>query len=1023
MPPRLFDPDSMTRSYLRPGLKINVDTLGAILVTLTPLVYFNAALRGNISLASEDGILFNVPLRVAAANIMRQGSLPLWNPYIFCGMPLHAAAQGGLLFPLNWFYLFFDAPTATNLMTLSTYMVAALGAYLYARRSGSSPVGAIVTSFVWQWCGFIVGQFSHINIVQTAALLPWLLWTINGYGAQGKRRWAFALAGIVMLQALTGHQQTLVYSLLLATAYAFVMWRAARPARTWYLWSLVLLAAGMLLAAVQILPTYELMRNSLRARASFDFFTAFSLPPKFLMTFFAPYLMGGGDGRLFRAPYVGAPFYGEFIGYVGLATLMLAVVAIVLKRDARTKFWTFVVVIAFVIALGRYWPFKLYGILYYVPILNLFRVPARHLMEVDLALAVLAGRGLTALATAKDLKRAVRLALIIGSVVFGLTFLSVTLGRPAAFRLAREAPVTLLRAPELFLPLFFAVVSLIALWWYARSRNTAALCMLVGVIALDLCVWGQSSGWRVAGPSPDSPIWEEPPPLKELAHGTSGGEPYRILTVQRPFDPNREVEDPLTAPSRPSVFWLQPNIYMMHGVENASGYDGFGLARYSKLAGDMAVWGELPKPDQTLRGPGREVDLLNVRYLLAMTAPLSDNETPVMQASPSPKTDTPQVPSSAPLSASRLIAGERFALEDLKLPSIGKNSCLTFETPPVATDRIALLTNLSWSLDLPDGTPVARLILRAQDGRSFDFDLRVGEHTSEWSYDRPDIRGKMKNRRAKVATSYQVKDAQGRYQGHTYLSVFNLPERAVITGGEIKVLPSDAAPDLRLAVHRISLADGNTALPLRPEWISRRGMRQGDGSSSGRWLRVGEVEDVSVFENTRVLPRVWLASSFEVLKENEILQVIRNGGFPNGDVWEPRRTALLEHPVELSNDIAQDTEAGATVIEHHPNRILIRTVTAAPSILVLSENFYPGWRAYVDGESIEILRVNYNLRGLQLREGEHVVEFVYSPYSVLVGLVISILTLATLVIWSRGLLPAARMRNLFLSMRKQLPAL
>lgn len=1016
----------MTRSSLRPSLKINIDTLGAILVTLTPLVYFNAALRGDISLASEDGILFNVPLRIAAANIVWQGSLPLWNPYIFSGMPLHAAAQGGVLFPLNWFYLFFDAPTATNLMTLSTYMVAALGAYLYARRSGSSPLGAIVTSFVWQWCGFMIGQFSHVNIVQTAALLPWLLWAVDGYGVQGKRRWALALAGIVMLQAFTGHQQTLVYSLLLATAYAIVMWRTMKPARTWYLWSLVLLAAGMLLAAVQILPTYELMRNSMRAHASFQFFTDFSLPPRFLLTFFAPYLMGGGDGRLFSAPYVGAPFYGEFIGYAGLATLMLAVLAIVLKRDARTKFWAIVAVIAFGLALGRYWPFKLYGVIYYVPILNLFRAPARHLMEVDLALAVLAGRGLTTLAGTTDRQRAARLACITGIVVVVLTLLIVTLGRPAAFHLSREAPVTLLRAPELFLPLFFAAVSLIAVWWYARTRKTLAFCMLVGVLALDLCLWGHSSGWRIVTPPPNSVIWELPPPMQALANETLSVEPFRILTAQRQFDPNQKVEDPLTV-HYDLAFWLHPDIYMMHGVENASGYDGFGLARYSKLAGDMAVWGELPKPDQTLRGPSRELDLLNVKYLLAMTWVPSDKETtttaeallltealPRTPALPPTQIDESRLHSSAPSSASQVIAGERFAAEDLNVPSISKNSWVVFEAPSVAADRIALLTNLSWSIDLPDGTPVGRVTLRTQEGRSFEFDVRVGEHTSEWSYDRPDIRAQIKSRRAKVGTSYEVRDTQGRYQGHTYLSVFKLPERAVITGGEIKVLPSDAAPDLSLSVHRISLADGDTAVPLRPEWISRRGTREGHGSSFKRWLPIAEVEDVSVFENTRVLPRAWLASSFEVLKENEMLQVIRTGTMPNGAVWDPRRTVLVENPMEFNHDVAEDSAASAVVTDHQANVVQIRTRSVSPSILVLSENFYPGWRAYVDGESAEILRVNYNLRGLALSEGEHVVEFVYRPYSVLIGLAISTLTTLGLFLWVMG-----RLERLFQAVNRK----
>src|SRR5215217_3024906 len=90
----------------------------------------------------DDGTIFNTPLRVAAANITLSGSLPLWNPYIFGGMPLFASAQGGLLFPPNWFYLLFSPQAATNLMVVTSYVTAALGAYLYARRAGASVAGS-----------------------------------------------------------------------------------------------------------------------------------------------------------------------------------------------------------------------------------------------------------------------------------------------------------------------------------------------------------------------------------------------------------------------------------------------------------------------------------------------------------------------------------------------------------------------------------------------------------------------------------------------------------------------------------------------------------------------------------------------------------------------------------------------------------------------------------------------------------------------------------------------------------------
>src|SRR5438270_117671 len=486
----------MTRpSNSRP--RINAGTLAALAVALAPLAYFFPAVAGELVISPDDGVIFNVPLRAAAARILLDGSLPLWNPYVFCGMPLHAAAQGGLLFPLNWFYLLFSTPVATNLMMLSTYSVAGIGALFYARRSGSDATGSLVTAIVWQFSAFMVCQIGHTNVAQTAACLPWVLWAVDGYGATGSRRRGVLLAALVALQSYAGHQQTLAYSLLLASAYALVMARASTETRRNYLRSLALAAAGVPLSAVQILPTSELLRNSPRAAATYAFFASFSMPRRFLLTLFAPFLSGGGDGRLFRAPYVGQAFFGEYVTYVGAAALMLAALAVVLRPDARTKFWAAAALAAFALALGRNAPLGLYHVIYYVPVLDLFRVPARHLMEAEFALAVLAGRGLTALAAARGESKTARRALAVGACAFLLTCVVVTWGRPADFRLGRVAEVGVLRAPELFLPVVFAAVGAWAVWVFARGRRRGAAALLVALVALDSAVWGQSSGWRV----------------------------------------------------------------------------------------------------------------------------------------------------------------------------------------------------------------------------------------------------------------------------------------------------------------------------------------------------------------------------------------------------------------------------------------------------------------------------------------------------------------------------------------------
>jgi hypothetical protein len=984
----------------------------AIVVSLLPLLYFFPATRGDLIISPDDGVIFNVPLRVAAANLIRGGYLPLWDPYIFCGLPLFGAAQAGVLFPLNWSYLAFSPAVATNLMMLATYVVAALGAYLYARRSGSNIAGAALTSIVWQSCGFLIAQIGHTNILHTAALLPWVLWAVDGYGAEGKRSQGLLLALLVAVQVFAGHQQTLVYGLLVVTAYALVLGRASqktkpRPteAQANYFWSLAYIAAGLLLAAVQILPTLELLRNSLRADASYDFFTSFSLPRRFLWTFFAPYVLGGGAGELFRAPYVGPAFYGEYVCYVGLLTVVLGMLALVFKRDVRTRLWALVALAGIALALGRYAPFGSYKLIYFVPLLNLFRVPARHLMEVQFALAVLAGRGLTAVAETQERSRVLRWVAASGLVALIVTALAVTIGRPESFRLGRPGPVSILRAPELFLPLVVAAAGAGALWLFARRASRATVLLLLVVLAADLCLWGQSSGWRLASPASDFELWTTPATVEFLRgqdNTTGDGAPYRILTMDQSFDPGAPAkpEASVAAPGTEWLLALQPDIYMMHDLENAAGYDGFGLARYSRLAGDMKVWGELTEPERTLRGAGREVDLLNVRYLLAKSSAAAALTSQPERAAAGGSGEFPP--------ATQTYGGQRFGAIDLSLAPIASDQQLTFTFPQVEADRISLLTNLNWSDAVPDGTIVAHLQLRAADGTPFNFELRAGEHTSEWAYDRPDIRARIKHRRAIVGTSYEVDDAQAKYQAHTYVASFSLPRKTLLASGELTVARLPRAPDLTLGVFQLALANDHDAYPLRRNWLKKESIADAPSAESDRvtslttrWRRLADVGKVTVFENRRVLPRAWLATGELVVSPSQELEIIRQGMTPGGGRWDPLAQALVENSSGIAFAPSEKGRGNAAVTKLEPNRIEVKTESANPALLVLSANHYPGWRAYVDGESAAVLRVNYNQRGVAVSAGSHLVTFVYRPKSVLIGLVISLLTLAALIWWSR----------------------
>ena len=166
--------------------------------------------------------------------------------------------------------------------------------------------------------------------------------------------------------------------------------------------------------------------------------------------------------------------------------------------------------------------------------------------------------------------------------------------------------------------------------------------------------------------------------------------------------------------------------------------------------------------------------------------------------------------------------------------------------------------------------------------------------------------------------------------------------------------------------------------------------------------------DYRIFENLRVLPRVWLAGKTKVAWEGDQLKMIR-GQIVDPD-FDPRQVALVDPDTAAKITLPPEggttnvTANAASIIQRSPTRLVVETNADKTSLLVLSEMFYPGWKATVDGDQIELLRVNYNLRGVQVPAGKHLVEIGYWPESLTKGAVISLTTalcLLAILIWEK----------------------
>jgi hypothetical protein len=104
---------------------------------------------------------------------------------------------------------------------------------------------------------------------------------------------------------------------------------------------------------------------------------------------------------------------------------------------------------------------------------------------------------------------------------------------------------------------------------------------------------------------------------------------------------------------------------------------------------------------------------------------------------------------------------------------------------------------------------------------------------------------------------------------------------------------------------------------------------------------------------------------------------------------------------------AQPSEAIRLNLEEDgPNKILLRVEAPAPGWLLLSDTWYPGWSAWVNGQPTEIQRADYLFRAVRVPVGASTVEFQYKPFSFWSGLVISLSCLVGwlvfLLVWRRA---------------------
>ncbi len=182
------------------------------------------------------------------------------------------------------------------------------------------------------------------------------------------------------------------------------------------------------------------------------------------------------------------------------------------------------------------------------------------------------------------------------------------------------------------------------------------------------------------------------------------------------------------------------------------------------------------------------------------------------------------------------------------------------------------------------------------------------------------------------------------------------------------------------------------------------------GSAPGlRLRRQGDAGNVTVYVNENAVPRLsWAASWRLALDMPAAMDVISETSF------DPRRECVVlptEPGVSHLARTAPDSRAIRERPLHHdsprthiatrvdrPERLVVAVENAAPGVLVVSDTYAPGWRAYVNGQRVPILQTNGLFRGIALSPGAHTVTFEYQPRDIIAGAAISAATLCLLLL-------------------------
>ena len=366
-----------------------------ILLFIIAILYFAPVIFSRNTFIARDIYMFYNPKHFFSAETIKQGVLPLWNPYLAGGVPFQANVQSCVFYPLSLIFYLLPFQLGYKFFIISHYFLGSLFMYLLMREWRATVYASLVASMVFSYGGYLVSILDNVCFLTSAIWLPVILL----FHHRALKTGAYFYSGItavgIALQIFAGdlsfYVLTTVMSLFLYTLFwPFIRNTPSLRSTSIKLWYQLIcsLCLGFLLAAVQIIPMLELAINSTRYQGlTFETVTKWSYHPLEFLQLLMPFLFGS---IVPQTRWFGQLWLDTF--YMGIFPLLFAVFFIFYGRERLRYFLMALLFCSLFLSIGHYNP--LFKFIYqWIPGLNMLQYPVKFLFPGAFCLSIMAGMG------------------------------------------------------------------------------------------------------------------------------------------------------------------------------------------------------------------------------------------------------------------------------------------------------------------------------------------------------------------------------------------------------------------------------------------------------------------------------------------------------------------------------------------------------------------------------------------------------------------------------------------------------